>query len=69
MPPGPSNITGSNDLDAPVVLLCFDRLDKPGEWCHRSMAVKWLSKHTGESIPESRALPRPPKPLPTLCDL
>ncbi|MFJ5037969.1 hypothetical protein [Streptomyces parvulus] len=59
-------IAGANDLDAPVVLLCFDRLDKPGQWCHRTHAAKWLSEQTGEEVPELGA--KPQAPAPTLFD-
>jgi hypothetical protein len=35
-----------------LVLLCFEDLTKPGEWCHRRIfADFWLEK-TGEGVPE-----------------
>lgn len=47
-----------------LVLLCFDRLDQPGSWCHRTMLAEWLAEHTGSEVPELGAVPRPePPPL------
>jgi hypothetical protein len=45
---------------AALVLLCFDRLDKPGEWCHRSMFADWWLEHTGQEVPELGATPGVP---------
>lgn len=47
---------------ARLVLLCFDRLDKPGNWCHRSMFSRWYLEQTGEEIPELGARPATPPP-------
>lgn len=53
-----------------LVLLCFDRLDRPGVWCHRTLFATWWQEHTGEQVPELGALPRPTPPTPpTLFDL
>jgi hypothetical protein len=41
----------------PLVLLCFDRLDRAGSWCHRSMAAAWLQERTGIEVPELGAKP------------
>ncbi|QBI56812.1 hypothetical protein [Streptomonospora litoralis] len=49
------------------VLLCFERLTKPGVWCHRTMFAAWWQEHTGEEVPELGALPQPGPP--TLFDL
>lgn len=35
-----------------LVLLCFDRLNKPGVWCHRTLFAEWWQNLTGEQIPE-----------------
>jgi hypothetical protein len=35
-----------------LVLLCFDRLNKPGVWCHRTLFAEWWEASTGEQIPE-----------------
>lgn len=40
-----------------LVLLCFDRLNKPGVWCHRTMFAEWWAFVTGERIPELGAHP------------
>lgn len=54
---------------APLVLLCFERLNKtPG--CHRRMFAQWWQERTGEEVPELGAKPvtrrKPPTedPLP-----
>ena len=28
-----------------IVLLCFEDVKKPGEWCHRQLIADWLNKH------------------------
>lgn len=38
------------------VLLCWERLIKDGEWCHRRMVAEWLEKALGIEVLE---LPRP----------
>ncbi|WP_245726947.1 hypothetical protein [Streptomyces longwoodensis] len=40
-----------------LVLLCFDRLNKPENWCHRTMFAAWYLENTGEEVPELGALP------------
>jgi hypothetical protein len=40
------------------VLLCFENLDKPGEWCHRRMFAAWWEAQTGQAVPELEAAPR-----------
>ncbi|WP_406178036.1 hypothetical protein [Streptomyces canus] len=47
---------------ARLVLLCFDKLDKPGNWCHRTMWARWYLEQTGEEIPELGARPATPPP-------
>jgi hypothetical protein len=34
------------------VLLCFERPNDPGKWCHRSLAVQWLAEALGVTVPE-----------------
>lgn len=34
------------------VLLCWERLRKPGEWCHRRMVAEWLEQSLGLAVPE-----------------
>ncbi|WP_030236844.1 hypothetical protein [Streptomyces sp. NRRL S-350] len=56
--------------DTPLVLLCFDVLSKPGNWCHRNQFSRWYEEVTGEVIPELGAQPRQaPAAPPTLFDL
>ncbi len=39
--------------DAPgVVLLCFEDLTQPGQWCHRRIFADWWEKQTGQPVPE-----------------
>ncbi|MER6977658.1 hypothetical protein [Streptomyces carpinensis] len=49
-------IARANDLDAPVVLLCFDKLGIEGNWCHRSHLSRWYTEQTGEQVPELGAI-------------
>ncbi|MEU7092997.1 hypothetical protein [Kitasatospora aureofaciens] len=56
--------------DTPLVLLCFDVLSKPGNWCHRSHFAKWWEEQTGQAIPELGSKPREVRQAPpTLFDL
>lgn len=34
------------------VLLCYEDLSKPGEWCHRRMVAAWLEEHNTCQVPE-----------------
>lgn len=49
---------GTVDTDPPgqpyrgVVLLCYEDLAKPGEWCHRRMFAAWWEEKTGDPVPE-----------------
>jgi uncharacterized protein (DUF488 family) len=38
--------------DGRAVLLCWERLDKPDEWCHRRILADWLRERTGIEIRE-----------------
>lgn len=66
-------IAGAHDLDSPLVLLCFDRLDKAplaDAWCHRTMLAAWWTEQTGDEVPELGALPAAaPQPPPSLFDI
>ncbi len=42
----------SGDPGKELILLCFEHLDKPGEWCHRRVFADWWAEQTGETIPE-----------------
>ena len=43
-----------------LVLLCFEHLDQPGQWCHRRLLAAWWEEQTGEAIPElDSATPAP----------
>jgi hypothetical protein len=35
-----------------IVLLCFEDINKEGEWCHRRMFAEWWHKKTGQKIEE-----------------
>ncbi|GAA4598835.1 hypothetical protein GCM10023194_77400 [Planotetraspora phitsanulokensis] len=51
----------------PLVLLCFDRLDREGVWCHRTLFAAWWHEVTGQEVPEFGATyvdgPEPPLSL------
>lgn len=38
--------------DHRLVLLCFERLNEPGKWCHRSSFGRWFLIQTGEEVRE-----------------
>lgn len=42
----------TDQLDKPIVLLCFDKLWQDGTWCHRTMFGEWWTDMTGEEVPE-----------------
>lgn len=52
--------------DQRLVLLCFDRLDRDGVWCHRTIFREYWQERTGEPVPELGA--HPAAPAPTLFD-
>lgn len=35
-----------------VVVLCYEDLGQPGEWCHRRLLASWLNEHVGVVIDE-----------------
>jgi hypothetical protein len=35
-----------------IVLLCWERVDRPGDWCHRRVFAKWWQDQTGELVEE-----------------
>lgn len=39
-------------LGKDVVLLCYEDIRKPDDWCHRRMFADWWMKQTGKEIPE-----------------
>lgn len=43
-----------------LVVLCFDNLAKPGNWCHRTMFAEWMSEHGFEIRELGRSRPAPP---------
>lgn len=38
--------------DDRLVLLCFEKLVKPGEWCHRTMFAEWWEETIGDRVRE-----------------
>ncbi|MFN2491143.1 MAG: DUF488 family protein [Actinomycetota bacterium] len=40
----------SNERGA--VLLCFEDLAQPDEWCHRTVLAQWIEAKAGVSVPE-----------------
>ena len=45
--------------EKPVVLLCYEDVRDPSQWCHRTMFAQWLLEQTGEIADE---LPDPSTP-------
>ena len=48
-----------------AVLLCFERPDDAGAWCHRALAAAWLAESLGIAVPEFgfESLPQDQHPL------
>lgn len=46
-------------FEKPVVLLCYEDVRDPSQWCHRTMFAQWLLEQTGEIADE---LPDPSTP-------
>jgi hypothetical protein len=42
-----------------LVLLCFEDLAKPGQWCHRRLFAAWFEEQTGIPVPELVAVEQP----------
>ena len=38
--------------EKPIVLLCFEDVRDPEQWCHRSMFAQWWLEQTGEVVKE-----------------
>lgn len=53
-----SEAHGGKDL----VLLCYEDLRTPGEWCHRAMFAEWWLRETGELVLELETDLGPPLP-------
>lgn len=52
---GPDKIQEALDrfgVDKPVVLLCYEDVRDPSQWCHRSMFSQWWLERTGEIADE-----------------
>lgn len=43
-----------------LVLLCYEDVRVPADWCHRTIFAEWWAEHTGELIEELND-PTPPK--------
>lgn len=46
-----------------VTLMCFEKLEAPGDFCHRRLVAEWFIKHLGVEVPE---YVKPPKNNSTL---
>jgi hypothetical protein len=54
-----------------AILLCWERLADPSEWCHRRMLADFIERETGQEVPELQAgmlRKRPDAPQPALFD-
>ena len=40
------------------VLLCWEHLVKPDDWCHRRMAAEWFTNELGIAVPEVKITAR-----------
>ena len=52
----------AQEEDKKLVLLCFEDIRKPENWCHRTLFAEWWLAHTGEGIeemPEADAVKQP----------
>jgi hypothetical protein len=47
---------------SPVVALCWERLDEPDAWCHRTMLARYLEEHASLKVPELKPGMLPPRP-------
>ena len=50
----------AQEEDKTLVLLCFEDIRKPDQWCHRTLFAEWWQRKTGEVI-EELAEPDPKK--------
>ena len=37
-----------------MILLCYEDVTNPDEWCHRTVFAKWWEDNTGETVEEYR---------------
>jgi len=40
------------DGEAGIVLLCYEDLTQPGQWCHRQIVAAWLDEQLGLTVQE-----------------
>lgn len=45
-------VLDSFGVDKPVVLLCYEDIRDPSQWCHRTMFAQWWLEQTGEIADE-----------------
>ena len=50
--------------DGRLVLLCYEDLTKPGEWCHRTLFAEWWLDKTGDQVREIATPPVVTEPGP-----
>lgn len=41
-----------------VTLMCFEKLESPGDFCHRRLVADWFEKHLNVEVPEWTAPPK-----------
>ena len=62
--------TFQGELPPRLVLLCYEKLSKRGNWCHRNMFAEWWEARTGQHVQELGAPPHaaqtPPDTPPAL---
>jgi len=47
-----------------IVLLCYEDVRKPNEWCHRTFFAEWYYNHFGKAIEELADTSKAPKHSP-----
>lgn len=52
-----------SEMPGDLVLLCFEDLRKPGAWCHRTMAARWLESRGMGKIEELEEVSQSEKQL------
>jgi len=41
-----------------VTLMCFEKIENPGDFCHRRLVAEWFEEHLNVEVPEWVAPPK-----------
>lgn len=55
-----------DSLGKDVVLLCYEDIRKPGDWCHRTAFAEWYKLRTGKTIEELPEADEKAEPMPAV---